>query len=59
MGTIRIEIRADKINREQKAPIRLIYQLAKKRHYISFDKAIYPFNWDPKAQQVVYFNPKL
>lgn len=58
MGTIRIEIRADKINKEHKAPLRLIYQLARKRHYIPLDKAVYPFNWDPKSQQAIYFNPK-
>jgi integrase len=58
LGTIRIEIRKDKINRENKAPLRLIYQLERKRHYIPLGKFVFPFNWEAKDQQAVYFNFK-
>jgi integrase len=54
MGTIRFELRKDKIDKEGKAPIRLIYQISGQRKFYSTDQKTYPENWDEKNQQAIY-----
>jgi integrase len=53
-GTIRFELREEKIQKSGKAPIGIIYSVKGQRKRLSTGQVIYPFNWDGKAQKGVY-----
>lgn len=54
MGTIRFELRRDKLSAKKMAPISLIYQVAGNRVRIPTNEQIYPCNWDAKARRATY-----
>jgi len=49
-GTIRFEIRKEKVDKSDKSIIRLIYQVRGNRRYISTKEKILSVNWDAKRQ---------
>lgn len=53
-GTIRFELREEKIQKSGKAPIGIIYSVKGQRKRFSTGQLIYPFNWDGKAQKGIY-----
>jgi integrase len=53
MGTIRFELRKDKLNAKKMAPISLIYQVSGDRVRIPTNQFVYPCNWDIKQQKVI------
>ena len=54
MGTLRFELRKDKLNSKNKAPISLVYQVAGDRVRIPTNQFAYPCNWDSKERKAVY-----
>lgn len=54
MGTIRFELRKEKIDKDGLAPIRIIYQIGGQRKFFPTDIKTYPANWDSKTQLVCY-----
>jgi integrase len=54
MSTVRFELRKEKIDKDGKAPIRIIYQIAGDRKYYSTGEKTFPDNWNEKDQQAVY-----
>lgn len=61
-GTIRFEIREDKILKSGKAPIGIIYSVKGQRKRYSIGQAVYPANWDAKEQKALYLpknDPKI
>jgi integrase len=54
MGTIRFELRKEKKDKEDKAPIRIIYQIEGQRKYYSTGLKTFEANWDEKSQAAVY-----
>jgi integrase len=55
MGTIRFELRKDKIDKDGKSPIRIIYQIKSDRKYYSTGEKVPESNWNEKDQEAVYF----
>jgi integrase len=55
MGTIRFELRKEKIDKDGKAPIRIVYQIKGDRKYYSTGEKTFPENWDDVEQKVVYY----
>jgi integrase len=54
MGTIRFELRKDKMDKQGQAPIRLIYQISGQRKFYSTGLKIYLDNWDEGGQKATY-----
>src|ERR1700712_5134794 len=57
-GTIRFELRKEKLQKSGKAPIGIIYSVKGQRKRVSTGQVIFPFNWDNKNQQGVYLSKK-
>jgi integrase len=57
-GTIRFDLRSDKIDSEGKSILRLIYQVKSTRRYFSTARKLLPFNWEPKMQNAIYVDTK-
>jgi integrase len=57
-GTIRFDLRSDKIDSEGKSIIRLIYQVKSTRRYFSTARKLLPCNWEPKMQNAIYVDTK-
>jgi site-specific recombinase XerD len=59
-GTIRFEQRTEKekIDKDGKAPVRLIYQVRGQRKYYNTGQKLLPESWDSKNQQAVYVDRK-
>jgi integrase len=57
-GTIRFDLRSDKIDSEGKSIIRLIYQVKSTRRYFSTARKLLPLNWEPKMQNAIYVDTK-
>ena len=57
-GTIRFELRTEKVDSEGKSTVRLIYQLKSTRRYFSTGVKLLLPNWDAKAQNAVYVDVK-
>jgi integrase len=58
MGTIRLELRNEKKDKEGKAPLRLIYQISGQRKYHNTGFKIFPQNWDISKQQAIFLDKK-
>ena len=58
MSTIRFILRNDKDRASGPAAIGMLYQVSGKRKYIGTRYKVYPANWDEKAQQAIYKDPK-
>ena len=60
MGTIRFELHTDdkKLDKDGKAPVRLIYQIKGQRKYYNTRLKMLPGNWDKKEQQAVYLDKR-
>lgn len=58
MATIRFELRADKTDKDGKAPIRIVYQISGQRKFYPTTHKCYPANWDVKSQKAVYVDRK-
>lgn len=54
MSTIRFELRKEKADKDGKAPIRIIYQIAGNRKYYSTGEKIPESNWNEEEQEAVY-----
>ncbi len=54
MGTIRFELRKEKIDKQGKSPIRLIYQIKGQRKYFNTGLKTLPACWDDHNQQTIY-----
>jgi integrase len=54
MGTLRFELRKDKLTSKNTAPISLIYQVAGDRVRIPTNQYTYPCNWDLKDRKAIY-----
>jgi integrase len=59
MGTLRFELRKDKLNTKNMAPISLVYQVAGDRVRIPTNQYIYPYNWDVKGRLAVHKKKEL
>jgi integrase len=57
-GTIRFDLRSDKMDNEGKSIIRLIYQVKSTRRYFSTGRKLILPNWDPQTQTAVYVDVK-
>lgn len=57
-GTVRFELREEKLQKSGKAPIGIIYSVKGQRKRISTGQLIFPFNWDSKNQCGVYLAKK-
>jgi integrase len=58
MGTIRFELRTEKLDKYGRAPIRLIYQISGQRKYYSTGQKTFSQTWDSTSQQVIYLDKK-
>lgn len=58
MGTIRFELRTDKVDQDGKAPIRLVYQIGGNRKYFPTGKKCLPIEWDSKKQAAIPVDKK-
>ncbi|HEV7332333.1 MAG TPA: site-specific integrase [Flavisolibacter sp.] len=58
MGTIRFQLRTDKIDKQGKSPVRLIYQLHGQRKYYETGKKLFSRQWDSDAQKALYLDKK-
>lgn len=58
MGTVRFEIRKEKIDKDGKSPIRLIYQLHGQRKYYNTGIKLLTINWDASNQLAVYVDKR-
>jgi integrase len=58
MGTIRFELRTEKIDQQGKAPIRIIYQISGQRKYHNTGKKLHKENWNADKQEAVYMDKK-
>lgn len=58
MGTIRFSLRSDKLTRDGKAPIELVYQVHGQRKYFRTKEKVYPANWDPETQEAIYLDKR-
>jgi integrase len=54
MGTIRFELRKEKVDKDGKAPIRIIYQIKGDRKYYSTKEKTFETNWNEDAQLAMY-----
>lgn len=52
--TVRFELFSPRINKDGKAPIRIIYQFAGERKFIPTKLKIRPINWDSKERKAIY-----
>jgi integrase len=57
-GTIRFELRSEKVDSEGKSIIRLIYQVKSTRRYFSTGRKLLVPNWNPKIQGPVFIDAK-
>ena len=57
-GTIRFEHRTEKIDKDGKAPVRLIYQVRGQRKYYNTGQKLLTESWDSKNQQAIYMDRK-
>ena len=57
-GTIRFEQRTEKIDKDGKAPVRLIYQVRGQRKYYNTGQKLLQESWDPKNQEAIYIDRK-
>lgn len=53
MGTIRFELRTDKLDQSGKSPFRAVYQIKGQRKYFPTTIKCFPFNWSTKLQQAI------
>lgn len=58
MATHRFEIRKDKLDKEGKSPIRLIYQVKTCRKFFPTSIKCFPINWDSQTQQCKFIDKK-
>lgn len=58
MGTLRFELRKEKIDKQGKAPIRLIYQISGQRKYYNTGLKLLPECWDDANQKAIYIEKK-
>ena len=57
-GTLRFNLRSDKLQKTGKAPIELIYQVQGQRKYFNTGLKCYPQNWNSDQQQAIYLDRK-
>jgi integrase len=57
-GTVRFELREEKVQKSGKAPIGIIYSVKGQRKRFSTGQVIYPFNWDATKQRGIYLPKK-
>jgi hypothetical protein len=57
-GTVRFELREEKLQKSGKAPIGIIYSVKGQRKRLSAGQVIYPFNWDALKQRGIYLPKK-
>jgi len=58
IGTVRLNLRVDKVLKDGKAPIELIYSISQQRKYYNTGEKVYPAYWDAKAQMVNYITTR-
>lgn len=58
MSTIRLTLRTDKPDKNNRCSIELIYQLAGQRKYYHTRQKLLPENWDSDLQQALYLDKK-
>lgn len=58
MGTIRFVLRADKLLKNGKAPVDLIYQVSGQRRYFRTTIKLFSASWDPDKQRAIYHDRK-
>src|SRR4051794_39509206 len=58
MGTIRLELRSQKVDKIGKSPILLNYQVKGQRKYFNTGKKAFKISWDPDGQRLIYLDKK-
>lgn len=58
IGTIRFNLRRDKIRKTGKCPVEVIYSVKGQRQYINTGINLFLDNWSMESQSVVYFKSK-
>jgi integrase len=56
--TVRFELRTSKINKQGKAPIRIVYQLQQQRKFYPTRLKCFPVQWNTKEQRVIFISKK-
>ena len=56
--TIRFELRTSKIDKQGKAPIRVVYQLQQQRKFHPTKLKCFPVQWNSKEQQAIFISKK-
>lgn len=56
--TVRFELRKTKINKQGKAPIRIVYQFQQQRKFYPTNLKCFPVQWNSKDQQAVFINKR-
>ena len=59
MSTIRLWLRVDKISKDGRAPIHLIYQVQGSRKYYNIGVKLFPINWNDELQKAIYVDKKV
>ena len=58
MSTIRFVLRTDKVDKEGRSPIQLVYQLSGQRKYFKTGEKLFPETWNTNDQQAAYLDKK-
>jgi len=58
MGTLRFEIRTDKIDEKGTVPVRLVYQIKKQRVRFNTGLKCFPINWSADNQRFIFVDKK-
>src|SRR6516162_3854080 len=58
MATIRFELRSDKIYKDGKSPIRVIYQIRGQRKFYPTSNKCFLANWDTESQKAICIDRK-
>ena len=58
MGTLRFEIRTDKIDEKGTVPVRLVYQIKKQRVRYNTGLKCFPINWSADNQRFIFVDKK-
>ena len=59
MSTIRLWLRLDKISKDGKAPLHLIYQVRGSRKYHNVGVKLFPISWRDGEQKAIYVDKKI
>jgi integrase len=58
MGTVRFELRKQKVDKYGYAPVLLVYQLHSQKKYLGTGQKVYIYNWNEEDQEAIYLDKK-